>query len=61
MDVCAGLLQGERCVPSPLQVLFPEKEGVREMSFKKNKKKKKTMLEREYLELLVPWDESFQV
>lgn len=41
MDVCAGLLQGERCVPSPLQVLFPEKEGVREMSFKKNKKKKK--------------------
>lgn len=39
MDVCAGLLQGERCVPSPLQVLFPEKEGIREMSFKKNKKK----------------------
>lgn len=58
MDVCAGLLQGDRCVPSPLQVLFPKKEGVREMSFKKNKK---NMLEREYLELLVPWDESFQV
>lgn len=46
MDVCAGLLQGERCVPSPLQVLFPEKEGVREMSFKKNKKKKKHARER---------------